>query len=132
MSALELRVFDGINSRPRLPVMQLRLVSERVCGRDIIERRVRQEVAQHNHAPAEYLRTLVRPTHAEETLNGYRLRTRAPIDADAQVQRALEAFAANGFFLLVDDRQIEHLDESFTVTPNSTVTFIKLVPLVGG
>jgi hypothetical protein len=132
MSALEIRVFDGINARAPLPVMNLRLVSERVTGRELIERRVRQEVAQQNREPAEFVRTLVRPTHAEETLNGYRLRAPAPLDADAQVERALEAFTAKGFFLLVDDRQIEQLDESFIVTPTSRVTFIKLVQLVGG
>ncbi len=132
MSALEVSVFDGINARPRLQVMRLRLVSERVTGRDLIERRVRQEVAQQNARPAQFMRTLVRPTDAEETLNGYRLRKPAAIDADVQVQRALEAFTAHGFFLLVDDAQIEHLDDAITLTPDSTVTFIKLVPLVGG
>ncbi|MCW5552407.1 MAG: hypothetical protein KIS67_09580 [Verrucomicrobiae bacterium] len=46
--------------------------------------------------------------------------------------RALDAFARNGFFVLVGDRQAESLDEAFTVTPETEVSFVKLVPLVGG
>ena len=42
------------------------------------------------------------------------------------------AGTTNGFFLLVDDRQIEDLDEEVVVTVESTISFVKLVPLVGG
>ncbi len=130
--ALVVSVLDGVNARPRQPVMQLRLVSERVTARELIERRVRQEVEEQNSKPLEYFRTLIRPTDAEETLNGYRLRTRRQIDVEIQVARALEAFEANGFFLLADNRQLTDLDEMVTLTSTSTVTFLKLVPLVGG
>jgi hypothetical protein len=129
---LVVSVFDGINARPRQPAMQLRLVSERVTARELIERRVRQEVSEQNLKPQEYFRTLIRPTNAEETLNGYRLRSPRPIDVELQVARGFDAFAANGFFLLVDDRQLVDLDEAVTLTSTSVVTFLKLVQLVGG
>jgi hypothetical protein len=34
--------------------------------------------------------------------------------------------------LLVDDRQVEELEEVIEIRPDTTVTFLKLVPLVGG
>jgi hypothetical protein len=34
--------------------------------------------------------------------------------------------------MLVDDRQAESLDQSFEVKVDTEVTFVKLVPLVGG
>jgi len=34
--------------------------------------------------------------------------------------------------VLVDDRQVEELQEEVTLTGESTATFLKLVPLVGG
>jgi len=46
--------------------------------------------------------------------------------------RALEAFSRNGFFLLVDDKQVTELDTKVELSEVSIVQFIKLVPLVGG
>jgi hypothetical protein len=33
---------------------------------------------------------------------------------------------------LVDDRQVQELDEVITITPETQIDFVKLVPLVGG
>ncbi|SEC66319.1 hypothetical protein SAMN05428939_2942 [Streptomyces sp. TLI_105] len=46
--------------------------------------------------------------------------------------RAVEAFGRNGFLVLVGDRQVEELDETVTVDPETEVVFLRLVPLVGG
>lgn len=45
---------------------------------------------------------------------------------------ALRAFERNGFFVIVDGVQIEDLDVELRLTPTSDVTFVRLVPLVGG
>jgi hypothetical protein len=45
---------------------------------------------------------------------------------------AKRAFYTNGFILLVDDRQVDELEEEIEIRPHTTVTFLKLVPLVGG
>jgi hypothetical protein len=127
---LVVNVLDGVNARPRQPVMQLRLINERVSARELIERRVRQEVTEPNSRPLEYFRTLIRPTRAKETLNGYRLRSQRPIDVEIQVAHALEAFKTNNFFLLADNHQLTELDEMVSLTSSSTVTFLKLEPLV--
>jgi hypothetical protein len=34
--------------------------------------------------------------------------------------------------MVVDDRQVEALEEEIRVRPETQVTFLKLVPLVGG
>ena len=130
--SLVVAVYDGINSRPREPAIKLRLVSERLTTRELIERRVRQEVEEFNASSHEYFRGLIKPTEAEETLNGYRFRKRVVVDAGVQVQSAFRAFTSNGFMLLVDDQQIESLDQPLTLQESSRVTFVKLVPLVGG
>jgi hypothetical protein len=54
------------------------------------------------------------------------------IDAEQQTYRALEAFQNNGFFLLVNDRQAESLDEEVWLGAGATASFVKLTPLVGG
>jgi hypothetical protein len=60
------------------------------------------------------------------------MRHRRPIDWEKQAAKAVEAFERNGFFSLVDDRQAESLDDTIQLTPTTTVSFVKLVPLVGG
>jgi hypothetical protein len=74
----------------------------------------------------------VQPTDAEQTLNGFRVRDHRQIDWKQQSERACDAFERNGFFVLVDDRQPDSLDEEITVGPDTRVSFVKLVPLVGG
>ncbi|MBN6055409.1 hypothetical protein JYK22_25970 [Nonomuraea sp. RK-328] len=105
---------------------------ERISARELVRLRVREEVARHNAAPTRYFRGLVRPTDAEAELNGYRLRTARGLDWERQADAAEAAFARNGFLLLAGDRQIEDLDETIDLTADPVVSFVKLVPLVGG
>jgi hypothetical protein len=111
-------------------ILQLR--SESITARELIRERVYEEVRQYNAALPTHFRGLVQPTDAESTLNGYAMKRRRKINWEAQFKRALEAFESNGFFLLVDDRHIDNLDDEIHLTPTTKVSFVKLVPLVGG
>jgi hypothetical protein len=110
----------------------LDLLTERVTVRELIRSRVYQEVQDYNRSQPETFRGLIQPTDAEQTLNGYRVRGHRQIDWKAQFDKACDAFERNGFFVLVNDRQPDSLDEELTIDPTKTVTFVKLVPLVGG
>ncbi|MET8007454.1 hypothetical protein [Nonomuraea glycinis] len=103
-----------------------------VTARELVRLRVREEVARHNAAPSQHFRGLVEPTDAEVELNGYRLRALRRLDWERQADAAEAAFARNGFILLVGDRQIDDLDERIALVGDPVVSFIKLVPLVGG
>ncbi len=56
------------------------------------------------------------------------------VDADPEERSrtTLDAFGRNAFVVLVDDRQVTALDEKVRLHAGSRVTFLKLVPLVGG
>jgi hypothetical protein len=110
----------------------LDLLTERVTVRELIRSRVYQEVQDYNRRRPETFHGLVQPTAAEQTLNGFRVREHQQIEWKRQFERACDAFEHNGFFVLVDDRQPDSLDEEITVTPDTCVSFVKLVPLVGG
>jgi hypothetical protein len=105
---------------------------DRLTVRELVRTRVREEVAKANldRTRAHYL--LVEPTGAEVTLNGYRLREPRLIDWETQARIAEEAFERNGFFVLVDGRQVSSLDEELELTADSEIRFLKLTPLVGG
>ena len=112
--------------------LTLDFLTETITARELIRERIYEEVRQYNATSPEYFRGLVQPTDAEATLNGIRLRERRRVNWEEQFRLALEAFARNGFFILVDDRQIESLDETVAIDPATQISFVKLVPLVGG
>jgi len=110
----------------------LAVAEERLTLRELIRARVTQEVAAYSAQQSEYFHGLVQPSEAERTLNGYKLRQPRQLDPERQVATALAAFETNGFVILVDDRQMDSLDEPIELRPDLSVTFLKLVPLVGG
>ena len=105
---------------------------ERLTVKDIIEARVSEEVELYNKKLPDYFSGLIQPPSAESTLNGYRMKDRKKIDAEKQIYVALDAFLKNGFFMLIDNKQVESLEQEVLVSSNTTISFVKLTPLVGG
>jgi hypothetical protein len=103
-----------------------------ITARELLRLRVREEVARFNAAEPEFYHGLVQPTDAEATLNGYRLREKRMLDWEKQADAAGTAFVRNGFVMLVGDHQIEELDEIIDLSRDPEVSFVRLVPLVGG
>ena len=105
---------------------------EKISVQELIRARVYREVHDYNLHQPEYFQGLVQPSEAERSLNGFRMRRRRKIDPERQFELAKRAFYSNGFILLVDDRQVDELEDEIEIRPDTTVTFLKLVPLVGG
>lgn len=127
----------------RRAVGELRLVSNRTTVRDIIRQRVEAEVVEINQKKrqlaAAHLKTRsflidVEASSAEAKLNPpiFFKRAAKPIDASAEVERAIAAFEQRKFILLLDERQIEEIDAPVTIMPESEVVFLYLTPLKGG
>ncbi|MFF4348129.1 hypothetical protein [Streptomyces sp. NPDC001530] len=110
----------------------IEIAEERLALRELIRRRVFQEVAEYNARTPGVFQGLVQPEETERVLNGYALRTPRRIDPQVQTELALKAFAGNGFLVLVGDRQVTDLDEEIELVLGTEVTFLKLVALVGG
>ena len=115
-------------------------LAETITARELIRARVYQEVDDHSRrvragdAAARPYNGLVTPAAAEQQLNGPRHgRVLArEIDWRKQFETACDAFARNGFLILVDDKQIGDLDDPITLRPTTDVAFVKLTMLVGG
>ncbi len=122
---------DETTAGDRGDVRHLEIFEERLPLREIIRRRIFQEVAEHNAKNSTGFTGLVQPGEVEAALNGKR-NTSHRVEPQRQFELAVEAFGRNGFLVLVDDRQVEGLDEPVQLTEGTEVTFLKLVPLVGG
>ena len=105
---------------------------ERISLRELIRLRVTQEVDHFNSRQPAVFRMLVQPNEAEKTLNGFKFHKPRPVNPITQYEKAIEAFEGNGFIVLVDDYQIENLETEIVFQPETSITFLKLVPLVGG
>jgi len=130
--AITLSVRDENFSGKVLQEVLIGFRSETITVKDIIEARVRQEVDTYNKRLPEYYNGLIEPNDAEKTINGYKLRSKNPIDAEKQVYVALDAFQKNGFFMLIDNRQATSLEQQVQLTGDTSISFVKLTPLVGG
>jgi hypothetical protein len=109
----------------------LELLTERLTVRELIRRRIYQEVRDYNRRRPERFLGLVRPEEPTESLLN-RPKAPRPIDWQRQFDRAVDAFERNQILVLVGDRQAESLDEEVVVGPDTMVTFLRLMPLVGG
>ena len=78
-------------------------ISSSITLRDLIQTRVREEAAKQRH-----------------------------LGWEQEADRAIDAFGRNGFFVLVDDRQVTELDEELELTADSDIRFVRLVQLAGG
>lgn len=126
---------DETTSGSRERALVLDMEDERVSARELIRRRVFQEVAEARARAAvgQYHGSVGR-TKTEALLNGPR-ESRHPLrwmDPEEEYEAAVRMFEQNGFLLLAGERQLTELDEEIELVLGMEVTFLKLVPLVGG
>jgi hypothetical protein len=129
---ITLTIHDETATGKILQKIILELKEELITVEELIKQRVLKEVEEYNKKKPEYFNGLVQPAEAEKHLNGYKLKKVKRVDGEKQCYVALEAFTKNGFFILVDDKQVESLQERLLLNENSKISFVKLTPLVGG
>ncbi len=130
--SITLKIRDQTTTGNEFNELILELLTENITIRELIRSRVFQEVKDYNAKSDQFFCGLVQPTGTEKTLNGYKMEKSRQIDWEPQFQKALEAFETNRIIVLIDEHQAESLEEEVVITPDTVVTFLKLVPLVGG
>ena len=131
MSETNVMMRDETFAKKAVSELLVRLSCERMTAKELISARVRAEAVLSAGAISASHRALVEPNAEEKTLNG-NVRKHAVVSVENQIHKALAAFEDNVFFLLVDDKQIEELDETVIIRPETVVTFLRLTPLKGG
>ncbi len=132
MGTIQISIKDETATGKVINEISISVSNELITVKDIIEARVIAEVEAYNNKMPEMYKGLVQPLDAEVALNGYKIKDRKRVDAEKQVYTALNAFQKNGFFVLIDNKQAEDLDERVMLKAGATVSFVKLTPLVGG
>jgi hypothetical protein len=127
----------------------VRLLEQRITVADLIRRTVEEQVRDltlkrklsleqaHRTLDRQYLTDADVESQAEHGrigMPGSRQNRASPpeIDVDREVEKAQHAFNARAFYILVDGRQMESLDDELVFAPGVKVVFLRLMPLVGG
>jgi hypothetical protein len=129
---MTIRMFDAPLHGERSAAGGISLDAGPATLRDLIRGRLQQEVERYNKALPETFQGLVQPDESEQVLNGFRMKTKRPLNCEVQCRRAYASFQKNGFLVLVDGRQVTELDSRLDLQEHSEIDFIKVVPLVGG
>ncbi|MCB1177631.1 MAG: hypothetical protein KDK36_08650 [Leptospiraceae bacterium] len=108
------------------------IVLDKLTVKEIIKIRVEREVEKYNETTAGYFNGLIQPKEAESTKEGFRLKEKRKIDTKEQVEKAIKGFEENSFLVLINDSQVDNLDEVIELTENTEISFVKMIPLVGG
>lgn len=129
--ATSVLVEDKVAGKQASQKYQLQLPREQLTVRELINVYVQDQVDRFNSTPID--RSSRHQSDEERILNPSRPTQHTQRrDCEAECERALAAFGANNFFLLIDGNQVNDLDEVITIKPNTSVSFLRLVPLVGG
>lgn len=136
-----LSIVEKIVGQTQRQAFTLKLASERISARDVVAKHVRDEVdrlndlarckqAEHDRVASflvgDHLHELERkpnkPNHKGPKV----------LELAEEVKAALDAIETRKVIVLFDDFEVEDLDSDLTVTEQSKLTFLRLVPLVGG
>lgn len=130
---MRLTLKDVTFSGDLLHQITIAIDNERTTVKELIAARVTAEVKAYNEKLPEYFKGLIQPTDAEKTLNGFKLKDRKKkIDIEKQVWIALDSFQKNGYFILIDEEQVEDLEQEILIGEHTEINFLKLTQLVGG
>lgn len=149
MPTIEVRsqVFGGHQDSPSLKPILLNILQERLSVAELIQRSVEEQIrsllVQRQMDAQQVRRVLDRHylTAAEIAAQAQQGAIRYPservtqvpqIDRRSEIKKALCAFEVGSYIILVNGQQVESLDEELTLSLNTKVIFLRLMPLVGG
>jgi hypothetical protein len=128
-----LKTMDQVPGSSSVHGPELSFRAPTVTAREIVQARVAAEVERYNNDEERRpFVGLVTPAAVERELNGPPRERRRPLDAERQIEVALEAIRQGRVILMFNGVQVEDIDAPLLITPVSEARFLKLVPLVGG
>ena len=128
-----LNTVDQVLGAARSAGPQLSFARDRVTAREIIRTRVLIEVDRYNCSTcADHALSLIFPPKEEHVLNGPHRSQPRPLNAERQIEVALEAVRKGRIVIMFNGVQVSDIDAPLLVTPVSEARFLQLVPLVGG
>jgi hypothetical protein len=114
------------------------VTSDVIEVKELILERVKQEVLSYNENIADTLKMVDMSNAFETALNDEikaSLRNKRKLeleDIEKQYYTALDGFTKGRYFIFVNNKQYQNLDDKIEVIDSMNVLFMKITPLVGG
>ena len=134
----QLTIKEEVFGTGKINEIPIQFSSERITLSDLIQQKVTAKIKEVNQHIKEKSISPFYKTTQEQVLNQDAILKRfaklkdGTIDAEKACYEALSGFQKNIFFVILDGKQREDLEEELVLTDNSEVRFIQLMPLVGG
>ncbi len=141
------RTLQGTSQEPALPTIRLDILHEEISVAELIRRTVEEQIRELqvarklNVAQTQQVldkQYLTQEEVAEQAETGtIRLAPatspqEARVSTTAEVRKAWRAFEKQAYLVIVDGRRVTTLNEIVVFQPGSAVTFVRLMPLIGG
>ncbi len=138
-------IFGNASAEQRVPNIQLKLASEQVTLREIIERAVQEQI--DNMAQSELTKVQIEKRLRNQYLNqedidelatdgkvSYGSATTFPATplADTEIKKAISAFERKKFKVFIDGEEVYDLAEGRALYEGCSINFVRLIPLAGG
>lgn len=134
----QITIKEEVFGTGKINEIPIQFSSERITLSDLIQQKVSAKIKEVNHDIKTKNISPFYKTTQEQVLNQDAIQKRfaklndGTIDPEKAGYEALSGFQRNVFFVIIDGKQREDLEEELTLTQNSEVRFIQLMPLVGG
>jgi hypothetical protein len=143
---VESKIVAGNPHLTKLDTVLVKLPRMRITVEDLIRRTVEEQVwdllsrrkVDEEEARRALERQYLTQDQIQEQASLGRIRmpqrkAKAPrINAEAEIRKALQAFAAGAYAVIVNRRQVTSLEEELSFGEMGKVTFLRLTPLAGG
>lgn len=119
----------GLGAAPASPPVYIALSERSISARDLLAEHVHAEVAK---AQARREGSLALHYMLTADLYAQPRPSAVPLDPEAETARAEQAVLGGQCLLMVDGMAVPSLDATLTLTEQSRVGFVRLMPLIGG
>jgi hypothetical protein len=121
----------GLGSERHTPPVYVMLSERTLPVREVIAEHVRAEV---DRAQQYRMSSLALHYMLADDLRANPAPVAAPptFDAEAEIRRAWAGLATGRYLLVVDGASVTDLDATLALTERSRVSFVRLLPLIGG
>jgi hypothetical protein len=107
---------------------QLDILEEQSTLREVIRSRIYQEISEYNASKRTQFLNFSSPKPSCQ----YPSDATSTLDWQVYYKHAITTFEQRSYIVLIDERQVSDLDRPIQLSAHSTITFLKLVPLIGG
>ena len=129
-AAINVKIFDSFPSAvlKTISIMDLQFQHTLITASELIEQRIITEMNKIKRRSVKQNSYLVDIRDDNKVLDVNSLE----VETNKQIELAKIAFRKNGYFIIVDNEQIEGLETEFLIHEQSKIEFFRLTVLVGG